>query len=217
MSPAHWVAKNKEETRFRLVTDLRHLNQAIMPETSVFPTPSRVMAQVNLSSTTYIVCDLLSGYHQVGIKEEDRHLFSFLLEQGVFNYTATPIGFTNSGHCFVNAPSILIADLDVITEVDDCLLEGATEDQVIDKFVQFLERCHKFNIKISRRKIQLGPVVNFAALTLMGGQGYRPHIEKSEAIQNLAAPTSVKEVRSFVGMEIPSGILCLTCPRVWMK
>ena len=26
VSPAHWVTKNKEETHFRLVTDLRHLN-----------------------------------------------------------------------------------------------------------------------------------------------------------------------------------------------
>ena len=35
---------------------------------------------------------------------------------------------------------------------------------------------------------------------LRGGLGYRPHIEKSEAIQTLAAPTSVKEVRSFLGL-----------------
>ena len=30
-SPAHWVPKNKEESRFRLVTDLRKLNQAVVP------------------------------------------------------------------------------------------------------------------------------------------------------------------------------------------
>ena len=73
------------------------------------------MAQVSPASTMYVVVDLLSGYHQVAIKEEDKHLFSFLLENGVFNYTAAPMGFINSGHCFVNALSILLADLDVLT------------------------------------------------------------------------------------------------------
>ena len=48
--------------------------------------------------------------------------------------------------------------------------------------------------------MQFGQSVNFVGLTLGGELGYRPHIEKSEAIQNLAPPTSVKEVRSFLGM-----------------
>ena len=63
-----------------------------------------------------------------------------------------------------------------------------------------LETCRKYNIKILRRKLQFGQSVNFVGLTLGGELRYRPHIEKSEAIQNLAPPTSVKEVRSFLGM-----------------
>ena len=59
VSPAHWVPKNKDETRFRLVTDLRNLNEAVLPDTSVFPTPARVMAQVIPNSSWFIVVDLL--------------------------------------------------------------------------------------------------------------------------------------------------------------
>ena len=84
--------------------------------------------------------------------------------------------------------------------MEDLLIEGATEDQVLDKFVLLLQRCRKYNIKISRRKVQFGQIVKFAGLTLGGELGYKPHIEKSEAILNLAPPTSVKEVRSFLGM-----------------
>ena len=94
-SPAHWVPKNKDETRFRLVTDLRKLNEAVVPDTSVFPTPARVMAQVNPASSWFIVVDLLSGYHQVAIKEEDKHLFAFMIDEGkqggVFVYTSAPM------------------------------------------------------------------------------------------------------------------------------
>ena len=118
-SPAHWVPKNKDETRFRLVTDLRKLNEAVIPDTSVFPTPARVMAQVNPSSSWFIVVDLLSGYHQVAIKEEDKHLFAFMIDEGkqggVFVYTSAPMGFINSGHSFVNNLSLLLSDLDILS------------------------------------------------------------------------------------------------------
>ena len=59
VSPAHWVPKNKDETRFRLVTDLRHLNEAVLSDTSVFPTPARVMSMVKPNSSWFIVVDLL--------------------------------------------------------------------------------------------------------------------------------------------------------------
>ena len=153
-SPAHWVPKNKEETRFCLVTDLRKLNEAVIPDTSVFPSPARVMSQVNAASTWFVAVDLLSGYHQVAIKEEDKQYFAFMIDEGkqggVFVYTVAPMGFCNSGHSFVNNLSLLLADLDVLSEVDDLLMEGRTEDEVLKKFEDLLIRCRKFNIKISR-------------------------------------------------------------------
>ena len=100
VSPAHWVPKNKEETRFRLVTDLRHLNDSVVPETSVFPSPARVMSMVKPNSSWFVVVDLLSGYHQIAIKDQDKHLFAFMLDEGkqggVFVYTSAPMGFINS-------------------------------------------------------------------------------------------------------------------------
>ena len=155
VSPAHWVPKNKDETRFRLVTDLRHLNEAVLPDTSVFPTPARVMSMVKPNSSWFIVVNLLSGYHQVAIKDEDKHLFAFMLDEGkqggVFVYTSAPMGYINSGHAFVNNLSLLLGDLELLSEVDDILLEGGSEDEVLQKFELLLQRCRKFNIKISRR------------------------------------------------------------------
>ena len=198
------MPKNKEETRFRLVTDLRKLNEAVIPDTSIFPTPARVMAQVKSSSNWFVAVDLLSGYHQVAIKEEDRQYFAFMIDEGkqggVFVYTVAPMGFCNSGHSFVNSLSLLLSDLDVLSEVDDLLMEGETEDEVLKKVEELLKRCRKFNIKISRRKVQFGETVKFAGLTLGGENGYKPFQEKCQAIIDLAPPTTVKEVRSFLGM-----------------
>ena len=119
---------------------------------------------------------------------------------GVFVYTSAPMGFINSGHSFVNNLSLLLSDLDVLSEVDDILLEGSTEDEVLHKFELLLICCQKFNIKISRRKVQFGESVKFAGVNLGGENGCKPAQEKCQAILDLAPPESVKEVRSFLGM-----------------
>ena len=125
---------------------------------------------------------MLSGYHQVAIKEEDRQYFAFMLDEGkqggVFVYTVAPMGFCNSGHSFVNSLSLLLSDLEVLSEVDDLLMEGESEEEVLKKFKKLLERCRKFNIKISRRKVQFGETINFAGLTLGVENGYKPFQEK---------------------------------------
>ena len=71
---------------------------------------------------------------------------------------------------------------------------------MLRKFEKLLDRCRQYNIKISRRKIQFGQSVIFAGLHLGGENGYKPAQEKCDAIINLSPPTSVKEVRSFLGM-----------------
>ena len=54
------------------------------------------------------------------------------------------------------------------------MMEGSTEDEVLHKFELLLIRCRKFNIKISRRKLQFGESVRFAGLTLGGRMGTNP-------------------------------------------
>ena len=119
---------------------------------------------------------------------------------GVFVYTVAPMGFCNSGHSFVNSLSLLLSDLEVLSEVDDLLMEGESEEEVLKKFKKLLERCRKFNIKISRRKVQFGETVKFAGMTLGGENGFKPFQEKCQAIIDLEPPTTVKEVCSFLGM-----------------
>ena len=110
------------------------------------------------------------------------------------------MGFINSGHAFVNNLSLLLADLELLSEVDDILLEGASEDEVLKKFELLLQRCRKFNIKISRWKVQYGEQVKFAGVNIGGKEGFKPAQEKCQAIIDLSPPTSVKEVRAFLGM-----------------
>ena len=61
--PGHWVPKNKDITKFWLVTDLCRLNKAVEIGASMFPTPSEVMTQIDPSQKYSVVANLTSGYH----------------------------------------------------------------------------------------------------------------------------------------------------------
>ena len=65
ISPAGFVTKDKKEEKLRLICDLRELNKAVTTDSSVFPTPNKVMQVLKASSTYYIRADLLQGYHQI--------------------------------------------------------------------------------------------------------------------------------------------------------
>ena len=49
------------------------------------------------AGSTMTVFDAWNGYHAVPIREEDRHLFTFITPWGLFRYKRAPQGFLSSG------------------------------------------------------------------------------------------------------------------------
>ena len=85
-------------------------------------------------------------------------------------------------------------------EVDDVLIKGDDKDEFIERFKKFLHRYQKLNIKLARRKLQYGLVVNFAWMLLGGERGHKPAIAKLEPIATLKAPKNISDLRSFLRM-----------------
>ena len=83
-------------------------------------------------------------------------------------------------------------------EVDDVLIKGDDKDEFIERFKKFLHRYQKLNIKLARRKLQYGPVVNFAWMLLGGERGHKPTPAKLDAIAALKAPENISHLWSFL-------------------
>ena len=100
ISPAGFVAKDEKEEKLRLICDLRNLNKGVKSDCSIFPTPNEVMQSLSSASKYFIKSDMLQGYHQIALSEKSRNLFCFALEDGLYQYTRAPIGYTGSSHYF---------------------------------------------------------------------------------------------------------------------
>ena len=201
-SPAHFVEKRDTAgniTGVRPVCDLRQLNDAVKRPTQVFPTGQDIWNQVDEGSKRFFKMDMTSGYHQVELSKEARKYFTFILPQGKFRYTVSPMGFCASGDWFNQLTDRAIGGIPgVQKEVDDILGQAVDNASLASQLREVLQRCHNNNITLSKKKMEVGDDVHFAGFRV-GVQGCRPDPNKIVALKNFETPTTPTEVRSFLG------------------
>ena len=110
------------------------------------------------------------------------------------------MSYVNSGHYFVSEIMRLVQDLYLIMEVDDALMQAATEEELINKFEALLQRCRLHNIWLARRKLQFRPIVIFTGYQIVDNDSYRPARKKKEALAMLKPQENLRELRSYLGL-----------------
>ena len=201
-SPAHFVEKTDSAgniTGVRLVCDLKKLNDSVKRNPVTFPTGSEIWDNVDQGSKRFFKMDLTSGYHQVELSKEARKYFNFILPQGRFRYTVSPMGFVSSGDWFNSLTDRVIRGIPGIQkEVDDILGQAVDNTSLAAQLREILKRCDENNITLSKKKMEVGDDVHFAGFKV-GVSGCRPDPNKIVALKNFKTPTTPTEVRSFLG------------------
>lgn len=85
LSPTFFVQKPHKKA-LRFVTDFWEVNRYIKREPRHFPSVQDIQKRIPASAKYFISCDLLSAYHQIKIKVEDRYATAFMTEHGIFKY-----------------------------------------------------------------------------------------------------------------------------------
>ena len=204
LSPAHFVEKTGPgPLRLRLVCDLTRLNHVVIRPIHKFMTGTQIWQQVHPTSKFFAKLDCTAGYHQVEIEKGSRHLFTFILPDGKFRYTSTPMGFAPSGDIFCQATDRALRGTPALKEVDDILIQGASVEELAKSLEEVLQRCQLHHITLSVKKMQCGDTVSFAGyiISALGTDKpeCRPDPTKIEALKAFKQPTNITEVRSFLG------------------
>jgi hypothetical protein len=80
--------------KYRFCVDYRSLNAVTKPD--AYPIPNILDTLDSLgNSKIFSVLDLASGYHQIGIQEEDKEKTAFSCHRGHFQFTKLPFGVNN--------------------------------------------------------------------------------------------------------------------------
>ena len=124
--PVTWchrmVVCAKKNGKPRRTVDFQALNVHATRETHHTASPF-LQARSVPAGKKKTIFDAWNGYHSVPIREEDRHLTTFITPWGRYRYRTAPQGYIASGDCYTRRYDEIVADIGSQTKcVDDALL-----------------------------------------------------------------------------------------------
>ena len=197
--PPVWVDK-KDANEIRLTVDFTALNQYVLRPVKPFPTAQEIAASIPASTRVLGVLDCRQGYHQLELDEESKDLTTFITPWGRYRYNRCCMGLASAGDEFVARSDAALEGIPGVQKlVDDILLVADNRDQFIERFRQIVERCEKFGITLSAKKIQIGQEVKFGGM-IVNDKGVKVDEAKVDAIRYFPPPKNLQDLRSFFGL-----------------
>ena len=191
----------KSSGGYRLVSDLRLLNQKIKDDK--FPNSFASDAIDRLAGCTiFSTLDLLSSFHQIPLAPSSRPYTAFTADNVHLQYRMVPFGMKNSSAALNRALTIALSGLhgtDAFLYVDDILIASRTYSEHLEKLDRVLKRLIKTNFVLRPSKCSFMQQEIKYLGHIIDKHGVRPDPFKVQAVQNFPRPTTVKEVRQFLG------------------
>ena len=117
----------KQDADTRLCVDMRTPNRAIQREHHRSPSEDDLTHALN-GATVFSKLDLRSGYHQLSLNKESRHITTFATHEGLFRYKKLNFGTNSASEIFQHAISEQTHHIqNAINISDDVIIYGQTQ------------------------------------------------------------------------------------------
>lgn len=193
------VMQKKRNGEYRLCVDYRKLNDAT--KVMAIPMPNGKDVLYRMQGSAYFArIDMKKGFHQIAMAPDSIQYTAFATPDGLFEYTCMPFGLKNPSGFFQATMERVLAGLPKCEiYVDDILIHGRTEEEYLHSLSQVLKRLRDAGFRLNREKCAfglrtvgyIGHVISAAGVTLSE--------ERKDAVRRIPVPTTVKQVRSFLG------------------
>lgn len=195
------VLVRKRDGSIRYCIDYRNLNKKTVKD--AFPLPKIEECLDTLSGTMYFsMLDLLSGYWQIPIREEDRPKTAFLTKFGLFEHTRMPFGLCNAPATFQRAMNLILRGLtwlEVLAYLDDVIVLGKSFTGGMDSLIETFVRFRKNNVKAKPPKCALFQLEGEVLGKTASREGIRITQGKLDQVLNWPVPTSKKQLEAYLG------------------
>ncbi|KAA0057168.1 pol protein [Cucumis melo var. makuwa] len=192
----------KKDGLMHLCIDYRELNKVTVKNRYPLPRIDDLFDQLQ-GAIVFSKIDLRSGYHQLRIRDSDIPKTTFCSRYGHYEFIVMSFGLTNAPAVFMDLMNRVFKDfLDsfVIVFIDDILIYSKTEAEHEEHLRQVLEtlRANRLYAKFSKCEFWLKKVSFLGHVVSSEGVSVDP--AKIEAVTNWPRPSTVSEIRSFLGL-----------------
>ena len=202
-SPCLMVRKKNGE--WRAVVDFRKLNLYLAHDPYALPKINELLTSLGPigKDTFFTALDLLWGFFHIELHERDKQKTAFTTPMGRFEYNRMPMGMKTAPAAFQRLVDIAIMQempYPTACYINDILLASPGEEHHLRHLQLLLRRLRETGLKLKVEKCEFFQTeVTFLGHKLTR-QGIKACNDKIEKIKNFPVPTTVRELRSFLGL-----------------
>ena len=191
----------KQNGKWREVNDFRALNERL--EDNHFPLPHlRDLLDQLHGSKFFSSIDLRSGYFNIVLEPESRQCTAFNANGQTYEYLRLPQGIKIAPMIFQREMMKVAGDLlgkSCLVFMDDMLCFNKNVEDTLQTIDEVLERFGKAGFLLNGEKCQFGVIqIKYLGFQI-SEKGWVPTEDKVKTITQLAVPTTVTELKSFLG------------------
>lgn len=195
------VPVKKPDGSLRLCIDYRKINKVTKTERFPMPSINNCLYQAN-DVKFFTKIDLVKGYYQVKLDDESKPLTAFSTSTGHYQFKRLSFGLKNSGIAFQKMMQQILSPLksNIIIYIDDILIMSRKFEDHIQMVRKVLYTLGKYGIKIKVNKCDFfKQEVSFLGHVL-DTNGIRKSPEFVKKVRDFPQPSTVKELRKFLGL-----------------
>ena len=179
------------EKRWRLVIDYRKLNEKTVGDAYPLPDVTEILDQ--LGQSKYFSCiDMVMGYHQIEMAEEDRAKTAFSTKDGHWEYTRLPFGLKTAPATFQRMMNVVLSGLTgshCFVFLDDIVVYAKSLADHDAKLRQVFNRLRESNLKLKPEKCEfLRKEVSYLRRHAISENGVLPDTTKIKVIEEFPTP-----------------------------
>jgi hypothetical protein len=197
-SPLHLVPKTADE--WRPCGDYRALNARTLPDR--YPVRHiQDFAHALHGKQLFSTIDLVKAFHQIPLAEDSIPKTAITTPFGLFEFTVMTFGLRNAAQTFQRFIDEVLHGLDFCyAYIDDILVASSTEEEHQQHLRILFERLSQYGVVLNSSKCVFGArEVKFLGY-LVSSTGISPLPNKVAAIREFSRPTTVKQLRQYLGM-----------------
>lgn len=196
------ILVRKKDGNTRLCVDYRMLNSITIKERYPMPIIEDEISRLS-GQAWFITLDLMSGYYQVPISENSKHLTAFVTPDGHYEYNRMPFGLANAPAIFQRMMNHVLGPArfnKATVYIDDLLIFGKTSSECLDRLHEVLQLLQEANLKLNLSKCNfLQNSIDYLGYEI-SSTGMRPGDSKIRCVTNFPLPQNVHGVRQFIGL-----------------
>lgn len=201
-----WIVKKKSDNsnreKWRIVIDYRGLNNVTIDDKFPIPDISSIFDKLGRAQY-FSVIDLAKGFHQILMNEKDIEKTAFSTPFGHYEYIRMPFGLKNAPSTFQRMMNFVLKqhiNKICVIYMDDILVFSTSIEEHFDNLNKVFNKLNEYGLKVQFDKCKfLAQQVEFLG-HIITKEGIKPDPDKINAINGVSLPSTVKQIKSFLGL-----------------